>query len=492
MNNSVIDLRTALEQIKAYPGQYIETDVEADPHLEIAGAYRKVGAGGTIMRPTTNNGPVMMFNNIKGYPGKRIVTGVLGSRKRMGIFMDTPADRLGFLLNDCANNPTPPVLAEGSAPCQEVVIKADDPDFDVRKIIPIIQTSYDDPGPCITMGLCRVTDPETGISDVTIHRMFLQDGKDEITILAHPRVTRHIGMMIQKAEDAGKPLPISVSIGLDPAIYMSCTFTPPATPYGFDELSIAGALRGRPVELAKCLTVDATAIANAEFVIEGEIPPGVTVKEDRMTGKGLALAEFPGYNGKAMTANIIKIKAITHRKDPIYQTLLGPSEEHVTMAGIPTEACILNLLEKSVPGFVQNVYCHSAGGGKFMAVLQVKKTSPQHEGMQRQAALAAFTAFYELKHVFLVDEDVDPFDSTDVFWAMTTRFQGNIDTVFIPGIYQHHVDPSAWPYYSYTSRIPGASCKAIFDCTVPFDLKDKFIRARFQDVDPKKFYPDFE
>ena len=492
MNNSVQDLRTALEQIKAYPGHYIETDVEADPHLEIAGVYRRVGAGGTIMRPTTNNGPAMMFNNIKGHPGKRLVIGVLASRKRMGILMDTPHDRLGFLLNDCVNNPTPPVLADGSVPCQEVVHRADDPCFDVHKIIPVIQTSLDDPGPCITMGLCRATDPETGVTDVTVCRMFLQDGKDEITILVHPKVTRHIGIMLLKAEKAGKPLPISVSIGLDPAIYMSCTFTPPATPFGYDELSVAGALRGRPVELAKCIAIDGTAIANAEYVIEGIIHPDVTVKEDKLTGKGLALAEFPGYNGKAMPANVIKIKAITHRANPIYQTLLGPSEEHVTMAGIPTEACILNMAEKSIPGFVKNVYCHSAGGGKFMAVMQVEKTVPQHEGMQRQAALAAFTAFYELKHVFLVDEDVDPFDSTDVFWAMTTRFQGNIDTVFIPGIYQHHVDPSAWPYYSAFSRTPGASCKTIFDCTVPYELKEKFIRARFQDVDVKKFIPDFE
>ena len=114
---------------------------------------------------------------------------------------------------------------------------------------------------------------------------------------------------------------------------------------------------------------------------------------------------------------LIKVKAVTHRQDPIMQTCIGPSEEHVSMAGIPTEASILDMVDKAMPGRLQNVYCASAGGGKFMAVLQFKKSVPSDEGRQRQAALLAFSAFSELKHIFLVDEDVDPFDMSDVLWA---------------------------------------------------------------------------
>lgn len=94
------------------------------------------------------------------------------------------------------------------------------------------------------------------------------------------------------------------------------------------------------------------------------------------------------------------------------------------MAGIPTEASIFRMIERALPGKVKNVYAHPSGGGKYMAVLQCVKTVPSDEGKQRQAALLAFSAFPELKHVILVDDDVDIFDSSDVLWAMNTRFQG--------------------------------------------------------------------
>lgn len=88
---------------------------------------------------------------------------------------------------------------------------------------------------------------------------------------------------------------------------------------------------------------------------------------------------------------LIKVKAVTHRRNPIMQTCIGPSEEHVSMAGIPTEASILDMVDRAMPGRLLNVYCASAGGGKFMAVLQFKKSVPSDEGRQRQAALLAFS-----------------------------------------------------------------------------------------------------
>ena len=169
------------------------------------------------------------------------------------------------------------------------------------------------------------------------------------------------------------------------------------------------------------------------------------------------------------------------------QTCIGPSEEHVSMAGIPTEASILAMLEKAYPGKVKNVYCASPGGGKYIAVIQFCKTVPSDEGRQRQAALLAFSAFAELKHVFLVDEDVDCFDMNDVMWAMTTRFQADIDLIPIPGVQCHPLDPSNGPEYASHIRARGIACKAIFDCTVPFDQKERFARAKFMDVDPRRW-----
>lgn len=440
--NGVYDLRSALEFLRGRPGQLAETEVEVDPEAELSGVYRRVGAGGTVMRPTRTNGPAMLFRNLKGFPGVSAAIGVLASRERVAALLG------------CKSTPL-------------------------------------DAGPYITLGMCYATHPYTGRSDVTIHRLCIQ-GRDELSIFLQPG-SRHIGAMADRAEELGRPLPISVSIGVDPAIEVCSCFEPPTTPLGYDELAIAGALRGEPVQLCRCVSVDERAIARAEFVIEGELVPGVRVQEDQNSGTGYAMPEFPGYNGVASSeCRLLKVKALTHRKDPILQTCIGPSEEHVNMAGIPTEASILGMLERAMPGRVLNVCAHRSGGGKYMAVLQVCKKSPTDEGRQRQAALLAFSAFPELKHVILVDEDVDIFDTDDVLWALNTRYQGNLDTVFIPGVRCHPLDPSAGPEYSPGIADRGVSCKTIFDCTVPYSQKARFRRAEFLEADPAHWLPGWE
>ena len=376
-------------------------------------------------------------------------------------------------------------------PCQEVIHRVTDPDFDLYKLIPAPTNTPKDAGPYITMGMCYATHPDTGRSDVTIHRMCIQS-KDELSIFLMPGA-RHIGAMAERATELGRPLPISISIGVDPAIEIGSCFEPPTTPLGYNELAIAGALRGTPVVMHKCVSIEENCIANAEYVIEGEIQPGVRVVEDQNSHTGYAMPEFPGYNGRASSECwLIKVKAVTTRTHPIMQTVIGPSEEHVNLAGIPTEASIWGLIEKALPGKITNVYAHPSGGGKYMAVLQCRKTVHTDEGKQRQAALLAFSAFPELKHVILVDEDVDIFDSRDVLWAMNTRFQGDRDIVTIPGVRCHPLDPSSNPEYSPSIPDIGVSCKTIFDCTVPFHMKERFQRAEFLDVDPRHWLPDFD
>jgi UbiD family decarboxylase len=140
-----------------------------------------------------------------------------------------------------------------------------------------------------------------------------------------------------------------------------------------------------------------------------------------------------------------------------------------------------------MPGFLQNVYLHPAGGGKWLAILRVKKRGAYDEGRQRQAAIQAFAAFFELKHVILVDEDVDCFDSNDILWALTCRYQGDVDTIVIPGVLGHPIDPTARPEYNPMIRQVGSTCKTIFDCTAPFGMKERFERAQFIEVEVEKF-----
>ena len=382
--NQVYDLRSALERLRSIPGQLVETDVQVDPAAELAGVYRHVGAGGTVMRPT-RSGPAMLFNQIKGHPGARVAIGLLADRRRVAALLDAVFfhDQLALLdvvVDRALELAVHRVVLEHIS---QVVHRAEDPDFDLRRLVPAPTNTPDDAGPYITLGMCYASHPDTGVSDVTIHRLCLQ-GRDELSIFFTPGA-RHIGAMAERAEQLGQRLPISISIGVDPAIEIASCFEPPTTPLGFNELSIAGALRGQAVELAPCLTVKENCIANAEYVIEGEVIPGVRVQEDQNSHTGYAMPEFPGYTGPASDQCwLIKVKAVTHRQDPIMQTCIGPSEEHVSMAGIPTEASILDMVDKAMPGRLQNVYCASAGGGKFMAVLQFKKSVPSDEGSVRR------------------------------------------------------------------------------------------------------------
>ena len=251
--NQIDSLRSALDYLRKKEGQLVETDIEVDPTAELSGVYRYVGAGGTVMRPTKVNGPAMIFNNIKGHPGKRIAIGLMSSRERVAELFGCKKDELARVVSDCVNNPIEPVLSEAEAPVQEIRHLASDPDFDLYKLLPAPTNTPVDAGPYITLGMCYATHPDTGRSDVTIHRMCIQ-GRDELSIFLQPG-SRHIGAMAERATELNQPLPISVSIGVDPAVSVLSCFEPPTTPLGFDELSIAGALRGKPVELCKCISI---------------------------------------------------------------------------------------------------------------------------------------------------------------------------------------------------------------------------------------------
>lgn len=468
------DLRSALDQLEQMPGQVAYLRQSVDPSTEITGLYQQMISAAARRGQVP---PALICTNLKGFPNKRLVLGV-NSRGRIARLLGCGGEELGTKLLEALKAPIQPIYGEEGR--WDNVRLADDSEFDIRDILPAPKNTPGDAGPFITMGMCCASDPETGERDVTIHRICLQS-RDEMTISFAPG--RHIDVFRAKAERQGESLPISISIGYDPVIAMASCFQAPVTPLGFNELSIAGALRGEPVELTRCRTIPEYAIAGSELVIEGEVLPGVRMPEDSNTHTGFAMPEFTGYQGVAETAlPVIKVKAVTFRDEPIIQSCIGSSFEHVTMAGPPMEACIWKAVNEAMPGKVTGVYAPPFGGGKLAVVLRIRKCCDRDEGVQRQAALVAFGAFRELKHVFLVDDDVDHTNLNDVLWAMTTRFQGDLDAVPIPGVRIHHIDPSSWPEYSPFSRVRGEGCKMIFDCTVPYAQKDRFFRARFEPV----------
>ncbi|WP_428958268.1 UbiD family decarboxylase [Levilactobacillus brevis] len=480
MVNDPYDLRKVLAELKTHANQYHETNEAVNPNAELAGVYRYIGAGGTVKRPT-QEGPAMMFNNIEGFSDTKVLMGLMASRRRVGLMFHHDYQTLGKFLNTAVEKPIPPVMVT-DAPTHEVVHKATDPDFDIRKLVAAPTNTPEDAGPYITVGVVLGSNMAKTMSDVTIHRMVLED-KDKLGIYIMPG-GRHIGAFAKEYEAANKPMPITINIGLDPAITIGCTFEPPTTPLGYNELGVAGAIRQEAVGLTKALTVDENAIARSEFTLEGYIMPNERMQEDINTQTGKAMPEFPGYDGDANPAvQVIKVTAVTHRKHPIMQSVIGPSEEHVSMAGIPTEASILELTDRAIPGKVLNVYNPPAGGGKLMTIMQIHKDDEADEGIQRQAALLAFSAFKELKTVILVDEDVDIFDMNDVMWTVNTRFQADQDLMILPGMRNHPLDPSERPEYDPKSiRTRGMSSKLVIDGTVPFDMREQFERAKFKPV----------
>ena len=248
----VHDLRSALELLASMPGELVTTDVPVDPKDELSGVYRHVGAAGTCMRPT-RKGPAMIFNKVKGYDDVRVAIGLLATRERAGYLLDCEPAKLGFLLRDSVKNAIAPVVVDRKqAKCQEVIHRAEDPDFDIRKLLPAPTNTIEDAGPYFTMGMCYASDPDSGESDITIHRLCVQS-KNELSMWLTPG--RHIDAFRMKAEARNEPLPISISIGVDPAIEIAACFEPPTTPIGFNELSIAGALRNRPVEMVDCVSI---------------------------------------------------------------------------------------------------------------------------------------------------------------------------------------------------------------------------------------------
>lgn len=147
MSEQPYDLRKVLAEIKDLPGQYHETDVEIDPNADLAGVYRYIGAGGTVMRPTTE-GPTMMFNNVKGFPGSRVLIGLQASRQRVATILHHDYKTLGQMLNEAVTKPVAPVeVTREQAPAQEVVHLASDADFDIRKLLAAPTNTEDDAGP---------------------------------------------------------------------------------------------------------------------------------------------------------------------------------------------------------------------------------------------------------------------------------------------------------------------------------------------------------
>jgi 2,5-furandicarboxylate decarboxylase 1 len=364
-----------------------------------------------------------------------VISGLTSDRGWMAEAMGVTNDRLLATFQDAALNPLP-WREIATAPAQEVVHR----EVDLAHLLPIPVHNELDSAPYITAGLLIARNPKTGAQNVTIHRLQLS-GPNRLGVLLLPR---HTLRFFQMAEEAGSDLSVAIVIGIDPLTLLA---SQAIAPLDFDELTIAGALHGRPLEVVKCLTSDIRVPAQAEIVLEGRI----LARAREMEGP---FGEFPQYYGERAEQHVIEIGAVTHRKQPIFHTILGGGIEHLLLGGIPREATIMAHLRRSFPG-VRDVHLSRGGTCRYHLNIQLDK---RHEGEGKNVIMGAFGAHYDIKHVVVVDADVDIHNAAEVEWAITTRFQADRDLVVVTEAQGSKLDPS--------SR-NGVSAKMGFDATIP-------------------------
>jgi 2,5-furandicarboxylate decarboxylase 1 len=233
-----------------------------------------------------------------------------------------------------------------------------------------------------------------------------------------------------------------------------------------DELAVAGGLSGRALPVLRATTQDLLVPADAEIVLEGLMLAEGQVREG-------PFGEFVGFLAPEGDAPILQATAVTRRAKPIYHAINGYGRETVMLRKYVLEASLLKAVQPAIPILVDAEM--TAGGlHRFHAVLQVRKSSPQHEGLQRNAMLAAFGALKDLDLVIVVDDDIDIRDPLDVEYALATRFEASRDIVLVPGARGHE-------YVQAGNR--GIRAKMGFDCTVPFVQREDFRRIAFQPID---------
>lgn len=349
-----------------------------------------------------------------------IVSGFMSKRAWIAEAMGVSESELLAHYRRAAENPRPWVQCEQGASCQQVVHR----DVDVRRLLPIPTHSEHDSGPYITAGLVIARNPVTGIQNVSINRIQVH-GQRHMALLMLPR---HLHAFYKAAEGAGQALPIAIVIGVDPLTMLA---SQAITPIDHDELEIASALHESPLQVAKCLSNDVRVPANSEIVIEGRILP----EERHLEGP---FGEFPKYYSEKEYREVIEVDLVTHREKPIYHTIVPAEMEHLLLGGIPREATLLGHLQASHPQ-VQDVHLSVGGVCRYHLYIRLGKT---HEGQPKNVILSAFGAHYDIKHVVVVDEDVDVHDPQQVEWAVATRFQADRDLVVVHGAQGSVLDPS--------------------------------------------------
>ncbi|MCB2190266.1 MAG: UbiD family decarboxylase [Deltaproteobacteria bacterium] len=416
------DLRTYLEQLeREKPEAVLRIKEPLKAAYEITALQRKLDAMKKypviiVERPILDDGTESAFP---------VVTNLTASRDLCAEILDIDPRRVAMeYAAKVSNKIDPVVVSVDQAPVKQVVETGEE--VNLLKF-PILTHNYMDPGPYIGTGFVTTTDPDSGVDNTCLQRIWVKSPR---RTGLWPAVTSHTMNNLRAWWDRGEDMPVAVWIGHHPAAVAGAQ-----SRLGYPEShypSVGGVL-GESLRLVPSQTFgsDLMVPADAEMVIEGYVPKEVFEAEG-------PFGEYPGYIGPQRPSNVIDVKCVTYRKDAIYHGIgVGLADHLVLLGNFPMEARIYSVVKSVLPELM-NVYVPISGRRNHVYV-QVKKTRP---GIGKEAIMATLPCDSRLKHVIVVDEDIDLFNESEVLWSVAYRSQWDKDLVTVKGAAVFPLDPS--------------------------------------------------
>ncbi len=443
------DLRAFIAALEK-AGELVRIKAEVDPVLEIAEVTDRVSKA---------MGPALLFENAKG-SDLPVAINLFGTYRRMEMALDCDriedvVGRVQDLLSLSDKAPTglldkikmlprlkelsslfPTIVRDG--PCKEVV-KTEG--FSLHDL-PVLQCWPQDAGRFITLPMVFTRNPETGARNCGMYRMQIFD---ERTTAMHWQIHKHGAHHFRTSERKRARIEVAAAIGADPATVFSAIVP---LPDDIDEMMFAGFLKAAPVKMVKCETVDVEVPANAEIVLEGYVDPG----ERRREGP---FGDHTGYYSLADDYPVFHVTAITHRKDPIYQSIIvgKPPMEDCYM-GWAVERIFLPLLRKQLPE-ITDMHLPFQGIFHNLVLISIRKRYPGHARKVMHAIWGLGQAMFS-KCIVVVDDDVDVQNVGDVTWAALNHIDPERDIEFVHG----PIDS-----LDHSSRLPNYGSKMGIDAT---------------------------
>jgi len=406
----MVDLRSFIEKVRQEsPDEVLNITKEVDPRFDITALVVKL--------EREKRFPILVFENVKGtkFP---VVTNVHASRRRLAAAIGSdPREAVANYLRRIEKPLAPKEVKTG--PVKEVVLKGKDVDL---RSLPQIVHHQDDAGPYLTAGITLAKDPLSGRLNCSYNRLMFVD-RNHTSI--HLTLAKHLWEFYTNAEKLKQPLKVAVILGAHPAWSLGALNIGSIDE---EEFYLMGALAGEPMDVVPAETMDLMVPANAEIILEGEILPFERIDEG-------PFGEFTGYSLGTRKRELFEVKAITHRKNAFLHDITVGHFDHLLLSTIPMEANLFRSVKAMVPS-VKGVRIPAP----FTAYVSIEKKT---EGQGKNAILAVLGADMYMKHVIVVDHDIDIFNDQRVQWAVGTRCQADRDVTIISNVGGSDLDPSS-------------------------------------------------